>query len=98
MVEKTDRTLTVDNFIFCIKNMDERERKKIRLQVLVEVILQIPYNNLLHNNQSDNIINTLYDKVNSLAASIELLQIQSVQNTALILNLKKSECRIKGTK
>ena len=31
--------LTVENFIFRIKQMDERERRKIRAQDLIEIIL-----------------------------------------------------------
>ena len=48
------------NFINVIKNMQERERKKVRAETLIELILQVPE----HKNVSE-------EKILELVASFE---------------------------
>ena len=55
--------LTAENFVSRIKEMDEIERKKLRAQDLIELILLLPENVTVN---QDVIINALEESVNSL--------------------------------
>ena len=78
------QSLTVENFIMRIKEMDDRERKKIRLQDLIDIILLLPDN---FNIKEVEKIKTLEETIANLVASVENIRSQSVQNAAEIINL-----------
>ena len=84
--------LTVDNFISRIKEMDERDRKKLRLQEIIELILMLPED--LININSDAKFNSMGATINNLAASVEIIRAQSIQNTAEILKINNSNCEL----
>ena len=85
-------SLTPENFISLIKKMMERERKKIRLEKLLELILNTPERSISPLNIDHE------QKINMLMASMELINSQTSSNTAEIQNLKnrnddlRSEC------
>ena len=77
-------SLTPENFISLIKKMTERERKKNRLEKLLELILNTP-------EPSISPLNTDHEqKINMLMAYMELINSQTSSNTAEIQNLKNS--------
>ena len=88
--------LTVDNFISRIKEMDERERKKLCLQEIIELILMLPEDLI----NSDGKFNSMGATINNLAASVEIIRSQSIQNTAEILKVNNSnhELTLENTK
>ena len=77
--------LTVDNFILRIKEMDARDRKKIRAADLIDLILQLPESNTIHDQgeRIDSLVNT----VQNLVASVDNLKTLAHQNAAEIINL-----------
>ena len=80
--------LTMENFIFRIKEMSDRERKKVTADELVRIILQIPDGTILLNR--DEKVASLEETVAKLATTIELVRKQSVENTAEIRTVKDS--------
>ena len=80
--------LTMENFIFRIKEMSDRERQKVTADELVRIILQIPDGTILLNR--DEKVASLEETVAKLATTIELVRKQSVENTAEIRTVKDS--------
>ena len=74
--------LTPTNFIRFIKIMNEREKKKIRLEELFSLIMQAP-DNIIDAASSD-----IEGKLVDLTASIEFVKTVSSNNAAEILNLQ----------
>ena len=68
--------------------MDERERKKLRFKEIIELILMLPED--LININSDAKFNSMGATINNLAASVEIIRDQSIQNTAEILKINNS--------
>lgn len=85
--------LTVDNFILRIKQMDERERKKIRAPDLIELILQLPDDNDF-TKQTEK-INSLEMTVQNLCASFEIIKTDTSKNAAEILILTQKNIELK---
>jgi len=71
--------LRPDNFIAGIKAMHDRERKKIRADVLLDLIMRAPDQ-------------TNYDevKLNEIHAAIVIIRKQGVETAAELVNVKSS--------
>ena len=76
--------MSVEKLVSCTKEMDERERKKLRAQDLIELVLLLPENDTVNQDMK---INALEESVNSLVASVEIICNQSIHNAVEILNL-----------
>ena len=82
-----EKILTVDNFISRIKCMDDRARKKLRAEEIIDLILQLPDNYSEIQNIQGKKIETLEDTIRNLVASIDFVRNQAVKNSAEILKL-----------
>ena len=80
--------LTAENFISKIKSMNERERKKIRAEELIQFILQVP----------DDVVtarNTITEeKVNMLIASMDVIKSQSITNASKIETIHEKNTKL----
>ena len=70
-------TLTPTNFVTVINAMGERERKKLRLEDILDLILQVPEN-----------LDNVHDKVSELIADMEQIKAQANKNSNEILAIK----------
>ena len=74
--------LTPQNFVTKIKEMEVRDRKKIRCEELINIILQLPGDFV------DSYPTKFEEKLNELSASIDFVKLQAVSNTTELLSLK----------
>ena len=78
--------LTVDNFITSIKAMSERERKKVNLAELINIIMQLP-DDFMNPNETDS-------KIGKLETLMEIVQKQGLENADTIQNIQVENTRI----
>ena len=75
--------LTMNNFVSKIKEMNERERKRISLSELINIILQLPCDF-----ESGTNVESFHEKFAELNAAIDFVKTQAINNTTEILILK----------
>jgi hypothetical protein len=75
--------LTPENFIQNIKHMNERDRKKLRAEDLIKIILLVPDNFLVPSIQSN-----IEKKIIELNAAVDFVKTHAISNTSEIAQLK----------
>ena len=83
--------LTPENFIMNIKNMNDRDRKKLRAEDIIRVILQVPDNFIASNNQVN-----FDNKLLELSAAIDFVKSQAINNTAEIAQIKLENTELRN--
>ena len=82
--------LTVENFVENIKKMSDRDRKKIRWELLIDLIIQVADVEKLNQDKVEN-----YTKLETCIAALEAqytyIKTDTINNTASILNIKNEK-------
>ena len=82
--------LTVENFVENIKKMSDRDRKKIRSELLIDLIIQLADVEKLNRDKVEN-----YTKLETRIAALEdqytYITTDTINNTASILNIKNEK-------
>ena len=80
--------LTALNFITKIKSMNKRERKKIRAEELIQIILQVPDDVVTANNAITE------DKFSMLISAIDSIKSQSISNALKIETIQEKNVKL----
>ena len=79
--------LTPNNFIIKIKEMDIRDRKKIRLEELLELIMNAPDMSITNNKK----LNDMDVAISTISKLLENVRTDTTKNSAAILKLSEGE-------
>ena len=82
--------LTVENFVENIKKMSDRDRKKIRSELLIDLIIQLADVEKLNQDKVEN-YTKLETRIAALEAQYTYIKTDTINNTASILNIKNEK-------